>query len=87
MEKFDKIKDDMSENGKKFEEYQVTVETKKLEIKTLETEIENIQLTQKKHQKLQSEIEEERKRSNAQVETLKKLKSALTDQLAALKSQ
>jgi len=79
MEKFDKIKDDMSENGKKFEEYQVTVETKKLEIKTLETEIENIQLTQKKHQKLQSEIEEERKRSNAQVETLKKLKSALTD--------
>jgi uncharacterized coiled-coil DUF342 family protein len=45
MEKFDKIKEDMSENGKKFEEYQTNVETKKIEIKTLETEIENIQLT------------------------------------------
>lgn len=32
MEKFDKIKEEMSENGKKFENYQVSVETKKLEI-------------------------------------------------------
>ena len=45
MEKFDKIKEDMSENSKKFESYQVTVETKKLEMQTLETEIENIQLS------------------------------------------
>jgi hypothetical protein len=29
----------MGENGKKFESYQTTVETKKLEIQTLETEI------------------------------------------------
>lgn len=32
MEKFDKIKEEMGDNGKKFETYQVTVETKKLEI-------------------------------------------------------
>lgn len=32
MEKFDKIKDDMNENGRKFESYQSQVETKKLEI-------------------------------------------------------
>ncbi len=32
MEKFDKIKEDMSENGRKFEDYQQSVETKKLEI-------------------------------------------------------
>ena len=34
----------MNENGKKFETYQQTIETKKLEIQILETEIENIQL-------------------------------------------
>lgn len=52
MQKFDLIKDEMSENSRKFENYQGQVETKKLEIKTLETEIENITLTEKRHQKV-----------------------------------
>jgi len=42
MTKFDGIKTEMGENSKKFEAYQQQVETKKLEIRTLETEIENI---------------------------------------------
>jgi len=42
MQKFDQIKEEMADNSKKFEAYQEQVETKKLEIKTLETEIENI---------------------------------------------
>ena len=42
MKKFDEIKDEMSDNSKRFEGYQSQVETKKLEIKALETEIENI---------------------------------------------
>lgn len=42
MGKFDDIKNEMGDNSKKFEAYQQQVETKKLEIRTLETEIENI---------------------------------------------
>jgi uncharacterized coiled-coil DUF342 family protein len=42
MKKFDEIKDEMSENSKRFETYQSQVETKKVEIRALETEIENI---------------------------------------------
>lgn len=42
MQKFDAIKDEMGENSRKFENYQAAVETKKVEIRTLETEIEVI---------------------------------------------
>ena len=42
MKKFDQIKEEMSDNSKRFEGYQSQVETKKLEIRALETEIENI---------------------------------------------
>ena len=51
MQKFDQIKDEMNENSRKFESYQQSIETKKLEISTLETEIENISLLEKKHKK------------------------------------
>ena len=51
MQKFDQIKDEMNENSRKFESYQQSIETKKLEISTLETEIENISLMEKKHKK------------------------------------
>lgn len=51
MQKFDQIKDEMNENSRKFESYQQQIETKKLEITTLETEVENIQLIEKKQKK------------------------------------
>ena len=41
MKKFDDIKETMNNNTRRFEEYQSTIETKKLEISALETEIEN----------------------------------------------
>ena len=43
--KFDQIKEEVNENGKKFENYQQSIETKKLDIRILETEIDNIQLS------------------------------------------
>ena len=43
-EKFDKIKDEMGENGKRFEAFQSEIETKNLKMKLLDTEIQNIQL-------------------------------------------
>ena len=67
----------MSDNSRKFESYQQQVETKKLEIKTLETEIENIQLTEKRYQKVQSEVADERKRLTGQVEVMRNLRKAL----------
>lgn len=48
MEKFDQIKNEMGDNSKKFETYQEQVETKKIEIRTLEAEIENVTLTEKR---------------------------------------
>ena len=67
----------MSDNSRKFESYQQQVETKKLEIKTLETEIENIQLTEKRYQKVQAEVADERKRLTGQVEVMRNLRKAL----------
>ena len=63
MEKFDKIKDEMGTNSKKFEGYQQDIETKKLKIQVLETEIQNIQLGKEKHKLVQAEIDEEKKRA------------------------
>lgn len=84
MEKFDKIKDEMSENGKKFESYQAQVETKKLEKATLESEIECIRLAQMKYKQITEEVDEEKKRTVQQVDTLRKLKSALEMQVKQL---
>lgn len=62
MEKFDRIKEEMNSNGKKFESYQHDIETKKLNIQCLETEIQNIQLNSLKSQKIQLEIADEQKK-------------------------
>lgn len=79
MKKFDQVKDEMTDNGKKFENYQATVETKKLEMQVLETEIQNIQMFESNRKRLVQEIEDERKKITAQVEALRKLKGALSD--------
>jgi len=52
MGKFDEIKVEMGDNSRKFEAYQQQVETKKIEIRSLEVEIENIQLVEKRQQKV-----------------------------------
>lgn len=84
MEKFDKIKEEMNNNGKKFEAYQHDIETKKLNIQCLETEIQNIQLNTLKQQKMQLEIDEDQKKMNQQVEMLRNLKKALCEQMQGL---
>lgn len=77
MQKFDKIKEEMSENSKKFENYQMTIETKKLEMQAVETEISNILQSELRMQKFSKETDEERKRLTSQIEALRKLKDAL----------
>lgn len=76
----------MSDNSKRFEAYQSQVETKKLEIRALEAEIENIQLVEKRHLKVQADVGEERKRVTTQVEALRNLSKALKDQLKNLEA-
>lgn len=76
----------MNENSRKFESYQQSIETKKLEISTLETEIENISLMEKKHKKAQGEIAEDRKRMTTQVEALRNLSKALKDKIKNLEA-
>lgn len=84
MKKFDDIKTEMGDNSKKFESYQQQVETKKLEIRSLEAEIESIQLADQKHKRVTQEIAEERSRLEKQVEAMRNLSKALGDQLKAL---
>jgi len=48
-----------------------------MQIKLLETEIENIMLNKIKEERVKKEIEEDRHRTNQQIETLKKLRDAL----------
>ena len=86
MQKFDQIKDEMNDNSRKFENYQAQVETKKLEIKTLETEIENIQIAEKRYKRVTTEVTEERQRTTKQVQVLKNLQNALADQLRNLEA-
>jgi chromosome segregation ATPase len=85
MKKFDEIKEEMGDNSRKFEAYQQQVETKKVEIRSLEVEIENIQLVEKRQLKVQQEVQEERQRMVNQVETLRKLSNALKCQLENIK--
>jgi hypothetical protein len=74
----------MGDNSKRFEAYQSQVETKKLEISALESEIESIQLIEKRHVKVQTDVAEERKRVTTQVEAFRNLNKALKDQIKNL---
>jgi hypothetical protein len=42
MEKFEVLKDQIKDSGEKFNQYQEDIELKKVETKTLETELENL---------------------------------------------
>lgn len=86
MQKFDQIKDEMNENSRKFESYQEQIQTKKVEISALETEIENITLLEKKYKKAEGEITDDRKRMTSQVEALRNLSKALKDKVKNLET-
>lgn len=80
MGKFDDLKTTITDNSKRFETFQGDIEQKKMQIKLLETEIENIMLTKLKEDRIKKEVEVERQRANQQIETLKKLRDALKQQ-------
>ena len=84
MQKFDQVKEEMTENGRTFENFQAVVETKKLERQALETEIQNIDLLEQRQRKQLQEMEEERKTITKQVEALRKLANAFKEQHRAL---
>ena len=42
MEKFEVLKDQIKDSGEKFNQYQEDIELKKVETKTLETELDNL---------------------------------------------
>jgi len=62
----------------------MTIETKKLEMQAVETEISNILQSELRMQKFSKETDEERKRLTSQIEALRKLKDALKIQLTNL---
>ena len=81
MDKFDELKNEINESGKKFEGYQSEIESKKMEIQLLETQITNVKLTKTKYDKVSTEVAEDKNRTKKQLETLKGLISALGMQL------
>ena len=77
MDKFDQMKEEITESGKKFKTYQEDIESRKMKIELLEAQIENTHLVKRKQEKVETEIKEERERLKKQVDTLKGLKDAL----------
>ncbi len=75
--KFDVIKNEISASSKKMEEYKQDVESKQMEIKLLETQIQNFSLLSKKKELLQDEMDTEGGKLRKQVDTLSNLKKAL----------
>lgn len=83
MDKFDQMKEEITDSGRKFKGYQEEIETRKIKIDLLEAQIENTHLTQAKQDRVQAEISEERIRINKQIDTLKGLKEALEFKISA----
>ena len=77
MTKFDNMKEDMTKNSQKFENYQSEVESKRAVIQTLEAEIQTIMILNTKEQKLKAEILSEQKKLEQQVKTFSDLRNAL----------
>lgn len=59
VDKFDQIKVEINNSSKKMEDYKGEVEMKQMEIKLVETEIENAHLLQNKRAVVQAEIDGE----------------------------
>ena len=59
MEKFEVLKDKIKESGDKFNQYQEEVESKKMEIQLLETEITNIMQVSEKEKASTNKIKDE----------------------------
>lgn len=81
VEKFDTIKDEITNSSKKMEGYKDTVEQNSLEIKVLEAENVNLEMKANQKQALVNEIETEGGKIKKQVDTLTNLKKALLVQL------
>ena len=82
MDKFDQMKEEITESGKKFKSYQEDIEQRKMKIELLEAQIENTHLMQRKHEKVELEIKEERERLKKQIDTLKGLQDALKQKMS-----
>lgn len=84
VDKFDQIKVEINNSSKKMEDYKGEVEMKQMEIKLLETEIENSHLLQNKRAVVQADIDNEGSKLKKQIETMANLKKALDLQLSQI---
>jgi hypothetical protein len=62
MQKFEDMKNEITESGKKFKAYHEEIESRKLKIELLEQQIENAKLVSNKSEKIEREIKEDRER-------------------------
>lgn len=81
VKKFDTIKEEIETSNKKYETYKMEMETKKQQVQLLETQIQNIILMGQLRDKTRSDVQEEKKQMEKQLETLRYLNKALNDQL------
>jgi chaperonin cofactor prefoldin len=85
MQKFENMKNEITESGKKFKAYHEEIENRKLRIELLEAEIENTKLGARRSAKVEEEIKGDKDRMKKQIETLNSLKEALSFKIAATK--
>lgn len=62
MQKFEDMKNEITESGKKFKAYHEEIESRKLKIELLEQQIENTKLVANKSGKVEKEIKEDKDR-------------------------
>jgi len=65
MDKFDQLKTDITESGKKFEMNSQDIDQKKMEIELLDAQLKNVELTGAKKHKMEVEFNEEKRRIGA----------------------
>mmetsp|Transcript_9678 Transcript_9678/g.16277 ORF Transcript_9678/g.16277 Transcript_9678/m.16277 type:complete len:88 (-) Transcript_9678:41-304(-) len=82
--KFDQMKEDIELYNKKQQRHQMEQESKMMQIKLLETEIQNLQLLGQVREKTKIDIEDQKATLKKQIDTLTNIKTALALQLSSL---
>ena len=81
MQKFEVLKEDISESSANFSNFQMETDTSKAEIQILETQLSCMQNTMLKRKQTEIKIMEDRQRIEKQIVTMTGLKKALTMQV------
>lgn len=79
MKKFETIKEDITNNTERFNQYQEEIETKKMELEAVRIEVENCKNARLHKETLEQESAKEREKLQKQISIFKSMKHALEE--------